>query len=281
MTPPVVDPDLAARHPDLERQDVPCLNCGYNLRGLQEDGRCPECGTPVERSLKGNLLIYSSPEHVASLHTGVFLILAGIIVQILTYIGSIVALGVLATQSGGARLGGGATGVVSFISLVVSGVLLIGWWMFSAPDPAIVGTNTGSRARQAVRITVAVSAMVMAVNAVLEYAVPASSTSGVILTSSKTANLVAMLVKFFAAMFYLRWLAGRLPDDRVFKRATLLMWLVPVLVLVALCTLYLSLLVALVLYWNLLDRVRRDLKEIRATRQLELESVFEDQNAPN
>lgn len=27
--------------------DVPCPDCGYNLRGLRLDGRCPECGRPT------------------------------------------------------------------------------------------------------------------------------------------------------------------------------------------------------------------------------------------
>lgn len=32
--------------------DIPCLSCGYNLRGLAEDGRCPECGTAIEPSVQ-------------------------------------------------------------------------------------------------------------------------------------------------------------------------------------------------------------------------------------
>jgi hypothetical protein len=27
--------------------DLHCINCDYNLRGLHEDGRCPECGHPI------------------------------------------------------------------------------------------------------------------------------------------------------------------------------------------------------------------------------------------
>ncbi|MGI9015409.1 MAG: hypothetical protein ACR2GY_14345 [Phycisphaerales bacterium] len=30
-------------------EDVACLNCGYNLRGLLVGGRCPECGTSIPR----------------------------------------------------------------------------------------------------------------------------------------------------------------------------------------------------------------------------------------
>jgi hypothetical protein len=29
-------------------QDMACIVCEYNLRGLSRLGRCPECGTPIE-----------------------------------------------------------------------------------------------------------------------------------------------------------------------------------------------------------------------------------------
>jgi uncharacterized repeat protein (TIGR04138 family) len=32
--------------PDIN-EDEPCPWCGYNLRGLREGGRCPECGKPI------------------------------------------------------------------------------------------------------------------------------------------------------------------------------------------------------------------------------------------
>ncbi len=33
------------------RRDVACSACGYNLRGLAVQGRCPECGQEVSVSL--------------------------------------------------------------------------------------------------------------------------------------------------------------------------------------------------------------------------------------
>jgi hypothetical protein len=42
-TTPTPSPQLVA--------DVPCLRCGYNLRGLAPDGQCPECGHLVHMSV--------------------------------------------------------------------------------------------------------------------------------------------------------------------------------------------------------------------------------------
>src|SRR5690242_3809775 len=32
--------------------DLICVACGYNLRGLRQDGRCPECGGTIARSIE-------------------------------------------------------------------------------------------------------------------------------------------------------------------------------------------------------------------------------------
>jgi uncharacterized repeat protein (TIGR04138 family) len=49
--PPQQDSDDAAV-PHGVPLDVPCEDCGYNLRGLPSDGRCPECGHSVDESLR-------------------------------------------------------------------------------------------------------------------------------------------------------------------------------------------------------------------------------------
>lgn len=44
--------------------DRQCIGCTYNLRGLDAEGACPECGVAIGRSLRGDLLQYSNPRWV-------------------------------------------------------------------------------------------------------------------------------------------------------------------------------------------------------------------------
>jgi len=40
-----------AEHDESLTEDLPCVRCGYNLRGLKAEGNCPECGASVGKSL--------------------------------------------------------------------------------------------------------------------------------------------------------------------------------------------------------------------------------------
>jgi hypothetical protein len=54
--------------------DLPCVGCGYNLRGLAADGRCPECALPVERSRLGDRLDVSNVRWLRTTHRGLSLV---------------------------------------------------------------------------------------------------------------------------------------------------------------------------------------------------------------
>jgi hypothetical protein len=59
-----------------------CKSCAYDLRGLQVDGRCPECGVPVAASLPGYALRTRSARSLISMRSGVELFHAAIIVSL-------------------------------------------------------------------------------------------------------------------------------------------------------------------------------------------------------
>src|SRR4051812_37123358 len=70
--------------------DLACRKCGYNLRTLTINGRCPECGTSVGFSAQGDLLRFCDPDWVSLLGRGVKLVLFGIGVFVLAIIVNII-----------------------------------------------------------------------------------------------------------------------------------------------------------------------------------------------
>ena len=65
--------------------NVECLNCGYNLRGIDPGGVCPECGAGVATSLRLDRLGEVPPAFrrrlvwgAGLLHWGVLLSIAGL-----------------------------------------------------------------------------------------------------------------------------------------------------------------------------------------------------------
>src|SRR5262245_39754607 len=67
--------------PALARIDSDLLcRCGYNLRGLYSDGRCPECSEPVEHALRIGLALTPDRRWLARCRRACgFLIAAGVI----------------------------------------------------------------------------------------------------------------------------------------------------------------------------------------------------------
>ena len=62
--------------------DLHCVGCGYHLRGLAEDGTCPECGTAVARSMRGDLLSAADPAWMRRVYRGQTLMVIGCMVML-------------------------------------------------------------------------------------------------------------------------------------------------------------------------------------------------------
>ncbi len=259
-SPPAAHRAGATLTSDTVGDDVICLPCGYNIHGLPREGRCPECGTPITRSLQGNLLRYSSPAYLATLNRGVFLILAAIAAQVICVVGGWILIAWL-TAKGWTDVASVSGLLLSTASTGISVVSLIGWWLFSAPDPAFVGSGGGTTARKVVRATVVAAAVLTAVVTVAEMLATSIATS--VDSAAKILLGFVLAVKFFAAMLYLRWLAHRFSNVVFDARARLLMWLCPLLVTVGTLFCFVGPIIALVLYWNLLNWVRIEISRVR------------------
>lgn len=262
-----------------------CVSCSYELRGLPVDGRCPECGTPVADSLRPNLLVNSAPEYVGEIHKGVFLIELAIGIALVVVIGAILTClsGALITPAGRGswRLWFGGTGapwmeiVWSVVWIVISLLGFVGWWKFSTPDPRAVESDRGEQPRRTVRGAV-VAQLIMTILAgiggVWVSTNAASGTGGTGATAAavsamalpmRVSVLVAFAVQYFAAMLYIAWMAPRFPDEHLRRHARTMMWLGPALVTAGCACLGLGPLIACILYFNLLENVRVDLKTVR------------------
>ena len=251
--------------PALAPDAAVCLQCGYALRGLDTTRNCPECGSPIRRSLMGNLLEFSAPEYVRSLHRGVIMILVAMILRVLVGLMTIVVMFAVIAAMQSSRANFSALHEqfqlwVAIAALPVTGLMLIGWWLFSMPDPAIVGAEKGQTPRMIIRVTVAVSAA-MAVLQLFEGATVTLS-GNMLAFAAALLSGVAGTVQFFASVLYVRWLAPRLPDKALHEQTKTYLWLLPVIYVLGMICLGLGPLIAGVMYLLMLNTVRVRLQAI-------------------
>lgn len=265
-----VAPDAMTAEAMLSR-DVPCLQCSYNLRGLDAGGVCPECRTPISRSLGTDArLAWSSPEYLAKVQRGLFLVVAGIFGQVLVMVllmfGGLMFMA--ASRSSGPRGVGAATppwyfAASGLLSAALGLVVLLGWWLVSEPDPRFANSPRDVSSRRFLRAATITQLALNVVNLGVG-TVSASLTSSMVLFTGLTLlSTASWAVAFFAQMIYVRGLGERVPDAWIIRRAKLMLWLGPVLVTVGILLLGLGPLIALVMYWNLLDRLRKQVKRVR------------------
>lgn len=251
---------VASAAPFLDR-DVACVRCSYNLRGLPTNRNCPECGEPIANSIKGFMLQDASAEYRAKLKLGLSLVLNGILVLILFFLVSVLASFLL-----GGRFSWVQT-VINGVGFVIGCVMLLGYWRYTEPDPGYMMFEQPSSARNVVRVSVAVSAaisLLQFLNGFLSLAGMAGGVAGVLLIILMIASFAVWMVQFFGVMNYTAWVGGRVPDEFIVRRAKMYRWLLPVIYVVG-AIVVIGPLIALVMYWNLLDRVRKHLKSIEST----------------
>lgn len=202
-------------NPESIEIDLPCTSCGYNLRGLSQAGRCPECGQPIDQSLRGDLLRYTSLHWLKSVRSGIDWIFVAL------------ALAVAVSAFHVLRFLYGPAGIWMFISLlmVMEGVpRLLAIWLITSPEPRVSFAEQQVNWRWVVRVCAAMSlALLMLIHidvwrwSVAQHRVPLL----MVFTMSSVAGFVAI----FGYFAYAEKLAKRVPDLRLAKSTRIVKWI--------------------------------------------------------
>ena len=265
VVPHVVPPPVLPPAVDLANTDVLCRRCTFNLRGLAPERNCPECGFPIQRTLLGDPLIFSAPQYLQTLATGLAWILVVTIIQVCVGLAAGIGGGILGALSQG-NLDPRAFRTFQIATVVVgvpiSIALLYGWWKFSTPDPDILeseSSDSGDQPRLIVRLA-----------AVFLIGVTIISSLGAILRSDGAEMRIdlftigiglltmgASIAQFFASLLYIRWIARRMQDARLVSRSSMYLWLLPVIYIGGFCVLGIGPIVTMILYLLMLNDVRK------------------------
>jgi len=225
-------------------------------------------------SIRGENLASRLPAYLLQLRRG-----ALIVVFSLNAVGIAVVAAILGTIS--FFSGAVASGTVGFALVICASVLfiasfvlyVIGWFLISPTDPGARDTPGKARPQRFVRATTflmmagAVAYVLYMLIVAYVFAASQIPLSSVAATSLQAlgiflqwGNPAAWALQYLAAALYLRWLSERVPNATVYKRASRLMWIGPLLMLASFTVI--APIIALGLLYNLVTSIHEDLKRI-------------------
>lgn len=181
-------------------RDTACRKCGYNLRGLRPETRCPECAAPVLETLQGNFLRFASRPWCARIAAGVdWMLWAGVGVVLATLLTFVQAVRI-------------PTKPLIFL-LQLAGYY--GVWLCTTPEPARF--ETGASLRRWARVG-AITWLALRVVGWLLRASPVGSFAG------EFFGACAGFATDVVVLMILMRLATRMPDERLAQRIATCTW---------------------------------------------------------
>jgi hypothetical protein len=194
--------------------DTPCIHCGYNLRGLMTVGRCPECGSLVADSTRGNLLSHADPSWLDKLRLGASLKLWNI--------GLSIAFGLAA----GALTVAGLPVIVLYLGGLAAGVLgLFATFYITVQEPRVSLEEDPITLRNVIRAC----AVLGFTGSLLQHAEFLDPTGAILVLAASAFTLIGTAA-LIGELVYLRRFARRIPDARLEKSTTQLLWAGPIVI---------------------------------------------------
>jgi hypothetical protein len=205
--------DVPSQPPSLIEADSPCMSCGYNLRGLQSDSNCPECGHIISASLRGDMLRFSDPSWLAQLRLGASLKLWAIVVSfVLSFVagfaGAFFGLPIL---------------LVQLAALVGSVMALWGTWCITSQEPRIALTDDSLTLRKFIRTC----AITSGVGGLLHMVADVGPFPALMYTVALVLSLTGYAASY-GELFYFRRFANRVPDPDLVKSTRRMIIVLPI-----------------------------------------------------
>lgn len=232
VAPPIASERREVRLDDAGRlaEDLTCRSCGYNLRGLNPKIACPECSTPIDRSIHGDLLQFCDPAWVGRMAKGLQLIIIGLLVNVAygIVVGSVIY---LLTPTGTTMMTT-TTAIAGAIGAALSLITVIGVWRLTTADPGQAEAEQPLTARRLARwcilARVAAAPLGLIVN---PFGGTVGGTPGPtftpLLTIAMAGNIALRMIALIgtgAGLIYLRQLALRIPRESLAKQTRTVMW---------------------------------------------------------
>ena len=227
-------------------EDKPCVTCGRNLKGTQLDQVCPDCGTLILRSVKGEHLKYSNAKWLSKIELGCTLIagslglllVGAVVMQVVGWIVSPATDNDLKLDP---TMGEEGRRVLALLKMVIYLAVVLfragGFWLFTSAEPGLEADKPTKLDRSMARLCMLAAAGLMGAEAVLVLALGQTWLAELPLLSS-----VVGLVAIVFLCRYGVYLAHRVPDEPLAQqtRVVMLGWAVALpLVWVAQLTRYL------------------------------------------
>jgi hypothetical protein len=187
--------------------DLHCRSCGYNLRGLSDSGRCPECDAPIDRSSHGDLLHYSDPRWLWTVARGFRILNFSIALGLLALIG-IVIFGRVA----------GLRWVMPASILMVGTVMAVGIWLATEREPAAADQEPVLSSRRLVRSLVLAAILLQAGGIAIASWSRSSS------ASVRLAALAMIIGGLICGFRYAASLGRRIPDSLLVAQTRGIIW---------------------------------------------------------
>ncbi len=216
-----------------------CIRCAYSLVGLPLEGKCPECGLPVQDSLRGILLRFASLRYREGIAFGSSLFRSALVLDGVLVIATVVWL----VPGLGSILNFDHQQIVwALVRLIAAVLAAVGCLALTTRDPGLAMRESRWCARRVLRV----AAVALLATEVLIFAQSLLLLSGMMMDVFNTNPglyfaiaygtnalfAVSTIVVLAASLRYIGWLFERVPDQARQMASRRLAWVLPVVLVI-------------------------------------------------